>query len=150
MSQWFRVFGTSDAEPQPAALLEYLKGQGALVTGHFHGDDQGWFQADLVGAGAGPLYLERYLAKEEGVRDILNTWAGWLETAEHSPNRGRLMQHMISTAQLFVLERVSENVDVSMCVGICWFLAQETAGVYQVDTEGFFSPDGTLLLREMP
>jgi hypothetical protein len=150
MSQRFRVFGTSEAEPQPAALLEHLNGQGALVTGHFHGDDDGWFQADLVGAGGGPLHLERYLAREEGVRDILNTWAGWLETADHSPNHGRLMQHMISTSQLFVLERPGEQVDQSLCIGICRFLAQETAGVYQVDAEGFFSSDGTLLLREFP
>jgi hypothetical protein len=150
MSQWFRVFGTSDAEPQPAALLEHLKGQGTRVTGHFHGDDQGWFQADLIGAGDGALHLERYLAKEEGVRDILNTWAGWLETAGHSPNHARLMQHMISTAQLFVLERPGEQVDESLCIGICRFLAQQAAGVYQVDGEGFFSPDGTLLLQEFP
>jgi hypothetical protein len=149
MSQWFRVFGTSDVEPQPARLLEHVQGCGFEVTGQFRGDDQGWFQADLAcSADGAPLHVERFLAREEGIRDILNTWAGWLETADGSSNQGRLMQHVIGTAQLFIMERPEDQTDESLCVGVCRFLAQETAGVYQVDDQGFFSPDGMLLLQE--
>ena len=42
---WYRVFGTNDTEPDPAALLEHLQQLGFEVTGKFRGDDQGWFSA---------------------------------------------------------------------------------------------------------
>src|SRR5262249_50891904 len=74
MSEWFRIFGTNDVQPEPAALLEYLHGLGMEVEGHFHGDEKGWFQADLiVPDGRAVLKLERFLAKEEGIRAELNT-----------------------------------------------------------------------------
>jgi hypothetical protein len=149
MSQWFRIFGTTDAQPEPAALLEHLQSLGIETTGQFRGDHQGWFQADLnCGADVAPLHVERFLAQEEGIRDILNTWAGWIETAEESPSRGRLMQHVIATSQLFVMERPADHTDETLCVGVSRFLARQTAGVYQVDDQGFFSPDGMLLLQE--
>jgi hypothetical protein len=147
MTRRFRVFGTSAAEPRPAVLLEQLQALCAGATGHFRGDDQGWFEAELVGD-ATRVGLQRFLATEEGIRGELNTWAAWLETAEDSPHRGRLMQHMIGTAQLFVVEETSGATDEDLCVGVCRFLARETAGVYQVDDQGFFEADGTLLLRE--
>jgi hypothetical protein len=149
MGQWFRIFGTTDAQPEPAALLEHLHSIGIEATGQFRGDDQGWFQVDLIcGADVAPLHLERFLALEEGIRDILNTWASWIETAEESPSQGRLMQHVIGSSQLFVMERPADHADETLCVGLCRFLAKQTAGVYQVDDQGFFSPEGTLLLQE--
>jgi hypothetical protein len=33
-------------------------------------------------------------------------------------------------------------------VGLCRFLARATDGFYQVDDEGFFEADGTLLVKE--
>jgi len=153
MSLWFRVFGTNNAQPEPAALLEHLHQIGAPVPGQFRGDDQGWFRADFtLAAGAAPLQLERYLAGEEGIRDELNAWAAWLETADYSPNNTRLMQHMVSTTQLFTLRRPIDLADEvlldKVCVGLCRFLAAATEGIYQADGQGFFAPDGSLLLQE--
>lgn len=61
---------------------------------------------------------------------------------------------MIGTTQLFTL-RVPEEEDEEadgpaedLCLAACRFLARETEGVYQVDGQGFFAPDGTLLLQE--
>src|SRR5215475_6522172 len=85
MGLWFRVFGGNDEQPEPAALLAYLHAQGLAVPGHFRGDDEGWFAAEFeMEAGATPLYLERYLATEEGIRADLNTWAAWVETCDYS------------------------------------------------------------------
>jgi hypothetical protein len=161
MSEWFRIFGTNDVQPEPGALLEYLHGLGVEVEGHFHGDEQGWFQADLIAPDArAVLKLERFLAKEEGIRAELNTWAAWLETADHNPNHAWLMRHMISTTQLFTLQQsvgqafqpdggeIELGPSEKLCLAVCQFLAHATAGVYQVDNQGLFAPDGALLLQE--
>ena len=62
------------------------------------------------------------------------------------------MQHLISTDKLFTLgscpARHRSRLLSPYCVGLCRFLAEETAGVYQVDGQGFFRPDGSLLLAE--
>jgi hypothetical protein len=141
---WFRVFGTAEVEPAPAALLEHLQ-----VRGHFRGDDQGWFEANLVFLDeAEPLRLERFLASEQGIRDELNSWAAWIETATDSPVGPELMVHLIGTKQLFTLQRPNEIQVVELCLQVCRYLARATAGVYQVDEQGFFAADGKLLLKE--
>jgi hypothetical protein len=153
MGLWNRVFGANDAQPDPAALLEHLRGLGLEATGQFRGDEQGWFAVALRVAGGGtPVHVERYLASEEGIRHDLNSWAAWLETADYSPNHGELMQRVIGTTQLFTLRRPidhpNEILVEKVCVAVCQHLARETAGMYQVDDDGFYAPDGTLLLRE--
>jgi hypothetical protein len=101
---WYRVFGTDAGPVPPASLLEHLHGLGFEAAGHFRGDEQGWFQAELrLAEGRAALQLERYLAEEEGIRDELNTWAAWLEEAADDPQRDDLMRHLIATAQLFTL-----------------------------------------------
>jgi hypothetical protein len=140
---WYRVFGTNWNEPAPATLLAHWQGRG-----HFRGDDQGWFQATLIcDDEEEPLELQRYLATEDGIRDELNTWAAWLEAQHDSPHTGSLMRHMIGTQQLFTLARPPE-LDGQMCEALCRFLADQTAGVYQIDGQGFFAADGTLLVKE--
>ncbi len=145
---WYRVFGTNDANVQPADLLEHLQANGLEATGHFRGDDQGWFSAKLILAGAEtPVELERYLATEKGIRDELNTWAAWLETQDH-PHRQELMRQVIQSRQVFTLLRSPEVEEDRLCQEICRFLARETTGLYQADGQGFFLADGHLVLRE--
>ncbi len=152
MSRWYRVFGTNEVQPEPARLLEEAAALGAVVRARFHGDDLGWFRAELtVGDDAVPLPLERFLGSEEGIRAELNTWAAWLEETGPTPEAARLMQHMISTTQVFTLGPLDPDADAEvepLCVSLCRFLARETAGVYQVDGQGFFAADGTLLVAE--
>jgi hypothetical protein len=61
------------------------------------------------------------------------------------------MERVIQTKQLFTL-RAAEPSDAvrieTVCVAVGRFLARVTDGVYQVDGKGFFSAEGTLLLRE--
>jgi hypothetical protein len=151
MGLWYRVFGSNGARPEPGAILEHLNGLGPAVTGRFAGDAAGWFRADLGCAGTG-LCLERFLATEEGIRAELNSWAAHLEAGGDSPERLRLMERMIQTAQLFTLEAPDGPADRDLaerlCLGLCRFLARATDGVYQVDGRGFFAADGTLLLAE--
>src|SRR5881275_78737 len=89
---------------------------------------------------------------EEGIRAELNTWAAWLETCDYSPNHAALMEWVIQTRQLYTLRRPLDHADEvrleRVCVGTCRFLAGATDGVYQLDAEGFFAADGTLLLQE--
>jgi hypothetical protein len=152
MSQWYRVFGSIDVQPAPAALLEQVRALGVPVAGKFHGDDLGWFRAELaIGDDATPLPVERYLGSEEGIRAELNTWAAWLEAAGEGPEHLRLMQHMIGTTQVFTLgpiDPAGEPAAGPVCVALCRFLAGATAGVYQADGKGFFAADGTLLVSE--
>ncbi len=150
---WFRVFGTNDCQPEPPALLAHVRGRGIEVTGVIKYDDLGWLRIELIfGTADATWYLERFLAKEEGIRGELNTWAAWLETREDEPNHTGLMQHMISTTQLFTLSAAGEDEGPELvgrlCLALCQYLARVTAGVYQVDYEGFFAADGTLLLPE--
>lgn len=150
MSQWFRVFGSSEAGPGPEALADHLRGSGfPAVAVQFHGDEQGWFRADLLAApDLPPLRLERFLSTEAGIRDELNAWAAWLETTG-SPHRDRLMEHTIGTRQVFTLEQTRDEAGVAeLCVAVCRFLARATGGVYQVDGRGFFDAEGTLLAAE--
>jgi hypothetical protein len=147
VTTWYRVFGTSDTEPAPAALLEHLQSVAPGAGAHFRGDDQGWFEAELSCGGPAPLRLERFLASEEDIRAELNNWAAWIESTGDGPGQVRLMQHMISTRQLFTL-RPSGGAGAQVAVAVCRYLAGATEGVYQVDNQGFFAPDGTLLLSE--
>jgi hypothetical protein len=153
MSLWFRVFGGNDFTPEPAALLAHLHAQGFTMPVHFRGDDAGWFAADIeLEPGATPLHLERYLATEEGIRADLNTWAAWVETCDYSPNCASLMERIIQARQLFTLRRPMDAADEvrleRVCVELCRYLAGVTAGVYQIDGQGFFTPAGEMVLEE--
>jgi len=150
---WFRVFGTRDTAPEPAAFLEHLYKAGLRVPGHFGGDEQGWFRVDFViEEGAPPLRLDRFLIGEEDLRDEINAWAAWLETLDDNEYYGRLMQHVISTQQLFSMEcsrdRFEEESVRNFCIAVCEYLARETKGVYQVDNLGFFAANSKLLVPE--
>jgi hypothetical protein len=145
MAVWYRVFGASPEMPTPTAILDFLAGRSASVSGDFATDASGWYQADLLVNGV-PLQLERYLAEEEGIRAELNSWAAWLETRENAPEHAHLMERMIQTAQLFTLHGGEGSEQI--CLDICRFLAGATAGVYQIDERGFFAADGTLLVAE--
>jgi hypothetical protein len=140
---WYRVFGASDAEPPPAATLERLN-ELAPVAGAFHGDDAGWFRAELTAAGA-PMELERFLATEEGIRAELNSWAAHVEACGDSPEHVRLMERMIQTRQLFTVRGTASD---EVCIALCRFLAETTDGVYQIDGRGFFATDGAPLLPD--
>ena len=148
MSLWHRIFGVSDVQPAPAAVLERLYGL-AAVTGDFGGDEAGWFRADLVLPDGTTLHLECFQAKEEGIRAELNSWAAHLETFEDDAAAARLMEHVIQTRQLYLLERPDDATAAdALCVELCRFLAQQTDGVYQIDGLGFFAADGSLLVEE--
>jgi len=148
MIPWYRIFGGSSDMPAPAAIREFLTGRYASVSGEFASDASGWYRADLLVDGL-TLQLERYLADEPGIRAELNSWAAWLETRESAPEHVRLMERMIQTAQLFTLHGNEESARAeSACVALCRFLAETTAGVYQIDDRGLFTADGRLLVAE--
>jgi hypothetical protein len=147
MTPWYRVFGSAAAVIEPAALLEHLGQAGLEATGNFHGDEQGWFRAELAAADTA-LQLERYLSSEEGIRSELNAWAAWLETTGDGLPQQRLMRQLIGTSQLFTWQSPQDSSSVRLSTVLSCFLAQQTGGIYQVDGEGFFDADGTLLLQE--
>ncbi len=142
---------TAYSAPTTAALLEHLHGLGFAVSGHFRGDEQGWFRAEVVFPEADArVALDRFLASEEGIRHQLNTWAAWLESA--CPDQPRWLGHLIGSRQIFTLTCQDEDADSAMvqelCLSACRFLAQEAAGIYQIDGQGFFQADGSLIVRE--
>lgn len=153
MSTWFRAFGAGADELEPKALLVQLKNCGFTGAARFHFDEQGWFRADLdLGEKMPALRLDRYLVSKEDIRSELNTWAAWLETVEENPNQTRLMELMVSAQQMLTCCIPAQGADAAtlhdLCVALFRILAERTAGVYQVDREGFFAADGTLLVTE--
>lgn len=148
MNPWYRIFSRSSDVPSPEALLDFLAARRAPVSGDFAVEDSDWYRADLV-VESESLQLERYLAGEAGIRAELNSWAAWLETHEHTPDRVRLMERTVQTVQLFTLRGDGESTRTeTLCVELCRFLAATTDGVYQIDERGFFDAEGVLLVSE--
>lgn len=150
---WYRVFGANDVEPAPAILAEHLHTAGLAVEPHFKGDDLGWTSGELRLRGNGtPVFVERYLAAEDDIRDDLNAFAAELETCDYSPNHGMLMQHAIQTKQLITLRKPIDAADEvaleKLLDAACRLLASATDGVYQIDGRGWFTATGELLLQE--
>jgi len=150
---WYRIFGRSAADVPPAALAAHLHAAGLPVEPHFRGDDLGWTGGELRLAGLNtPVMIDRYLAAEDAIRDDLNAHAALLETCDYSPNHVPLMEHVALTKQLVVARKPLDAVDEvaldRLLVETCRFLAARTDGVYQIDGQGWFAPDGTLLLQE--
>jgi hypothetical protein len=146
---WYRVFGSNHAVIPPADLLEALNGQGFAVTGHFRGDDEGWFRAELILA-EGSIEAQRYLATEEGIRRELNSWAAWVEDTLGEEKGGLWMQRIISTTQIFTLRAVEADKTLEdFLSAACRYLAGMTEGFYQVDGKGFFTSEGSLAIAEV-
>jgi hypothetical protein len=150
MGQWYRIFGRSEATPDPAAFLEELR-RLAPVTGTVDAEGGDWFRVELSLHGGGALDLERFLADEEGIRAELNSWAAYLEASD-TPHSLALMERVIQSRQLVTLRRPADHADEALverlCVATCRWLAAATDGFYQADDQGFFEADGTLLVRE--
>ena len=149
---WHRVFGASDVEPAPAALAAHLHAAGLAVEPHFKGDDLGWTTGELRLPVGSPVYLARYLTKEDDLRDDLNAHAAELETMDYSPNSGPLMARVIQTKQLITLRKPVDAADEVLLEKVleaaAQFLAAATDGVYQVDGRGWFTAAGELLVQE--
>ncbi|QJW97232.1 hypothetical protein [Frigoriglobus tundricola] len=149
---WYRVFGTSEVEPAPAALAEHLHAAGLAVEPHFKGDDLGWTTGELRLSVGSPVYLARYLTKEDDLRDDLNAHAAELETMDYSPNSGPLMARVVQTKQLVTLRKPVDAADEVLLEKVldaaARFLAAATDGVYQIDGRGWFAASGELLVQE--
>lgn len=150
---WYRVFGLLSEEISPVALAEHLHATGLPVEPHFRGDELGWTAGELRLTGLNsPVLLDRYLAAEDDIRDCLNAYAAELETRDYSENSAPLMQRVIQTQQLIVIRKPVDAVDEivleKLLFAVCRFLASHTDGVIQVDDQGWFTPEGTLLVQE--
>ncbi len=145
---WYRVFGTSDAGLEPGSLLGMMNASSYPVRARFGVDDAGWYQAEIIREDADEVYdLQRYFAEEEGIRDDLNTWAASVELVD-SLHQTSLMQHFISTSQLFTLHATQGQPDEQFCRRLCQLLARATEGIYQVDGWGYYSASGDFLAPE--
>src|SRR5437762_10255924 len=138
---WYRVFGRSSEDVPPALLAAHLHAAGLPVEPHFKGDDLGWTSGELRLTGLNtPVHLDRYLAREDEIRDDLNAYAALLETCDYSPNNGPLMERVIQSQQLIVirkpLDAMNEVALEKLLLEACRFLASRTDGVYQIDGEG--------------
>ncbi len=149
---WLRVFGALETLPEPDALTHTVMEISPAVQTRFEPGEHGWQRAEIQLPDGTTLYLDRFRREEEGVRGELQAWAAYLETRDDSPNNQLLMQHVISTAQVFALRWLEESPDVArhepIAIAMCQHLAATTDGVYQVEGTGFFAPDGSLLLDE--
>lgn len=146
---WLRVFGSLDAVPDPAGMTGCLAGAGTIS---FVADETGWYRAEVVCGDGSPITMERYLAEEEGIRAELNSWAGYLETLDYSPNHTALMERTIQTRQLITIRKPIDHGNEALvdrlCVALAGHLAKVMEGFYQVDAKGFFTPEGELLVAE--
>lgn len=143
----YRVFGSSDVEPEVAELGKNL----GFRIGRTRRDEQGWFSTELLLDDELTVRVERYLATEPGVRNELNTWTAWLETVPESTARDLLHDRIVCTRQVLTFEVEGDETEEEtnrICTALCRRVAVATAGVYQVDGQGFFDEAGTRLLPE--
>lgn len=148
---WYRVFGQSDAEIAPAAVLEHLHNGGYEVSGHFRGDVDGWFQLDLVW-NEETITVHRYRADEDGIRNELNSWSAWVEVQEDLDRPEDIMQQIIATQQLITMaipETDGHSSWGKLCAGLCQFLVGVTQGLYAIDGVGLFDTEGKLLVADV-
>jgi hypothetical protein len=158
IEMWYRVFCHNEFPVDSPALLEWLRAREPAAIGHFRGDELGWFEARIdIPSLSSPLIVDRFLTNEDDIRGELNTWAAWLESTGETAEHARLMQQVISTAQLFTLHQgldddAEESEDShhiqTLCLNLCQFLARSTDGIYQIDGRGFYTADGKLLVAE--
>jgi len=147
MSTAYRVFCQSSKEPSAAALAEHLRHHHPDAVVHFKGDQLGWLRAEVnLAKHAAPLVIERFLVEESDMRPQLNSWIAWLETVDH-PRRESVIDRVVNSQQVFTLEVHSESA-AKLAKIACQYLATKADGIYQIDEEGFFSPDGLLLVPE--
>ena len=150
---WIRVFGSQRTTVSPAELTTHLHEHGLPVTPHFKGDDLGWTMGELVLPGGGTsVQLSRFLTVEDDLRGDLNAFAAELETMDFSPNNGDLMRRVIQTGQLIAIRRPLDHADEAALDHLCQltarYLAQRTEGIFQIEGQGWFDTDGTMLLQE--
>ena len=152
-SVWHRVFGLSATPVSPVALVEHLTAKLLVVVPHFRGDDLGWTSGELHLPGNGtPLLLERYLTEEDELRKDLNAFAAELETMNYSPNFAAMMERVIQTKQMITLRKPYDHADEvnldATVLAICRYFAANCEGVYQIDGQGWFAADGTVIVQE--
>jgi hypothetical protein len=141
---WYRVFAAAERAPALADIEACLAGAGVPVSRPFETDEGVWaclFVGELT------VEVNRYQADEEGIRAELNSWAAFLETCEDDPRSRGLMERVIQSRQLFYIEEPSPAAR-EVCALLSRCLARLADGFYQVDDEGFFAADGTLLVAE--
>jgi len=152
MALWYRIFGRRDFEVSPPTVMAHLAAAGIDVTCSFTPPGDAWLAAEFRFAPTAPIRLERFRTEEEGIRAELNSWAAFLETCDYEPNHIALMERVIQTRQLFTVRKPVDCSDEVLaeriCVKLCRFLAEQTDGIWQADDEGFFAPDGSVLLKE--
>jgi hypothetical protein len=135
---WYRVFGAGANAPDFSAFR---------ASRRMREDDHGWYQIHFPLL-SGDIELNRWLPEEDGIHPELNTWAAWID-ANSDSDMTALQQHVKLTTQLFTWAVDPLAVDaVSFSELLCRFLSAAVAGVYQIDGQGFFKADGTLLVRE--
>jgi hypothetical protein len=149
---WYRIFCRSGQTQPIAGLAAHLQALGLQTQTHVRGDDLGWTSAELRLGPGSPVYLERFLVKEDELRGDLNNWAAWLETATWSEHSPALMERVIQTQQLITLRKPIDHPDEialeTLCLACCQFIATECEGIYQIDDDGWYAADGTLLVKE--
>jgi hypothetical protein len=150
---WYRVFGRDETLVPPSALAGHLHAAGLPVEPHFRGDDLGWTAGEFRLPGLNtPVTLDRYLTAVDDIRAELNAHAAELETCDYSPHAARLVEHVALTKQLVVLRKpvdASDEVALeNLLTAACRFLAARIDGVCQIDDQGWFAADGTLLVQE--
>lgn len=153
LSMWYRIFCKNVESASPTNLLNHLQVCGLNVLGDFRGSaENDWSSGELkLGLGS-PVYIERYLTDGDDLRNDLNTWAAFLETCDYSPNSTALMERVIQTEQLITLRKPIDHADEikidRLCLEGCRFIAQHSDGIYQIDDDGWYAADGTLLVKE--
>lgn len=144
---WYRVFAAAEGAPALADIEVCLAGAGVPAARAF-AEEADWAHA-RVQAGDVTVEIDRYQIGEEGIRVELNSWAAVLETREDDPLARGLMERVIQSKQLFYIEEPDLSSARGVCVLLSRGLARLADGFYQVDDEGFFAADGTLLIAEV-
>lgn len=144
---WYRVFCRSDGTVQPGDIQTDLTAAGIHTSMHVVGDELGWTACTLRLPAGASLRLEHYETEADQLRDELNSWAAWLESQTQQPHHVALMQSVIETRHLYVMQAPGHEND-SICHHVMAYIALHRDGVVQIDGQGFFAANGDWLLQE--
>jgi hypothetical protein len=153
MPRWIRVFGTNDHVPRASDVMGYVLRCGLTIESEVLGEDAAWEQLLLRHEfDSEPVMLERLSPDDPELADEVEPLLDWLGGAA-APDPDMALRRILQRARQIYIVGVPDSAQIGtpggqLTILLARFLCRFTEGTYQVDHEGFYDPQGKLLVRD--